>query len=66
MPYSMSNKIIKAGVQSADQLPAKAKREIYFSMLRRALILVVLGIIVNGGLKFNGYEIPVLPVYLAA
>src|ERR1700733_1117174 len=33
MPYSIGNKITKAGVLSAVQLPAKTKREIYFSML---------------------------------
>jgi len=56
MPYSIGNKITKAGLLSAVQLPAKTKREIYFSMLRRTIILIVLGLVVNGALKFNGYE----------
>jgi predicted acyltransferase len=56
MPYSMGNKIAKAGVSSASQLPSKSKREIYLSMLRRTLILILLGMVVNGALKFNGYE----------
>ncbi|SHM77252.1 acyltransferase family protein [Mucilaginibacter sp. OK098] len=56
MPYSMGNKIAKAGVQSANQLPAKSKRGIYLSMLRRTVILILLGMVVNGVLKFNGYE----------
>ena len=56
MPYSMGNKMIKAGVQSANQLPSKAKKGIYISMLRRTLILIMLGMVVNGSLKFNGYE----------
>jgi predicted acyltransferase len=56
MPYSIGSKITRAGVQSAFQLPAMAKREIYFSMLRRMLILIALGLVVNGALKFNGYE----------
>ncbi|MDP9080301.1 MAG: DUF5009 domain-containing protein [Bacteroidota bacterium] len=56
MPYSMSNKIAKANVQSANQLSAKTKRDIYLSILRRTLILILLGMVVNGALKFNGYE----------
>lgn len=56
MPYSIGNKVAKAGVQSASQLPGKTKRDIYLSMLRRTLILVLLGMVVNGALKFNGYE----------
>jgi predicted acyltransferase len=56
MPYSMMNKISKAGVNSAAQLPGDAKWTIYRSMIRRTLILLLLGMIVNGLLKFNGYE----------
>jgi predicted acyltransferase len=56
MPYSMHNKITKANVQDASHLPAPEKRKIYFSMLRRALILVFLGLVVNGLFKWNGYE----------
>ncbi|MDN5289420.1 MAG: hypothetical protein JWR38_5694 [Mucilaginibacter sp.] len=56
MPYSMMNKISKAGVNSATQLPGDAKWTIYRSMIRRTLILLLLGMIVNGLLKFNGYE----------
>ncbi|MEP6611276.1 MAG: DUF5009 domain-containing protein [Mucilaginibacter sp.] len=56
MPYSMGNKIAKARVQSANQLPGKTKGSIYLSMLRRTLILILLGMVVNGALKFNGYE----------
>lgn len=56
MPYSMINKISKAGVNSAAQLPRHAKWSIYRSMIRRTLILLLLGMIVNGLLKFNGYE----------
>ncbi|HEY8784703.1 MAG TPA: DUF5009 domain-containing protein [Mucilaginibacter sp.] len=56
MPYSIGNKIAKAGLQTVGQLPAKTKKEIYLSMARRALILVLLGLVVNGALKFNGYE----------
>jgi len=56
MPYSMGNKIAKAGVSSADQLSFTTKKSIYIDMLRRTLILVLLGMVVNGALKFNGYE----------
>ncbi|WPU92793.1 DUF5009 domain-containing protein [Mucilaginibacter sabulilitoris] len=56
MPYSMMNKINKTGVNSAAQLPGHAKWSIYRSMIRRTLILLLLGMIVNGLLKFNGYE----------
>jgi predicted acyltransferase len=56
MPYSMGNKMSKAGVDSAMQLPGDAKWPIYKSMIRRTLILLLLGMIVNGLLKFNGYE----------
>jgi len=56
MPYSMGNKIAKAGVSSADQLSFKTKKSIYIDMLRRTLILILLGMVVNGALKFNGYE----------
>src|SRR5580658_3944392 len=38
MPYSMGNKIAKAGVEAANQLSAKTKQGIYLSMLRRTLI----------------------------
>lgn len=56
MPYSIGSKAAKSGVQEAWQLPWKAKREIYFSMLKRTIILILLGMVVNGALKFNGYE----------
>lgn len=56
MPYSIGSKAAKAGVQEPWQLPGKAKRDIYWSMLKRALILILLGMVVNGALKFNGYE----------
>ena len=56
MPYSMSNKISKYGVAYPDLLPFTAKKEIYKSMIRRTLILLFLGMVVNGLFKFNGYE----------
>ncbi|MDO3626447.1 acyltransferase family protein [Mucilaginibacter sp. BT774] len=56
MPYSVGSKVAKAGVQEAWQLSGKTKRDIYLSMLKRAVILILLGMMVNGALKFNGYE----------
>ncbi|WP_183558733.1 acyltransferase family protein [Mucilaginibacter sp. SP1R1] len=56
MPYSMTNKMNKAGVDLAVELPGAVKWTIYKSMIRRTLILLFLGMIVNGLLKFNGYE----------
>lgn len=56
MPYSMDNKITRAGVQSVHVLPHAEKRKVYLSMLRRTLILIFLGMVVNGLFKFNGLE----------
>lgn len=56
MPYSMNNKTGQYGVTDAYLLPYKAKKEIYKSMIRRTLILIFLGIVVNGLFKFNGFE----------
>lgn len=56
MPYSMHRKITDAGCEHAYQLSSSKKREIYLGMLRRALILVFLGVVVNGLFKFNGVE----------
>lgn len=56
MPYSMNNKTAQYGVTDAYLLPYKAKKEIYKSMIRRTLILIFLGVVVNGLFKFNGFE----------
>ncbi len=56
MPYSMQRKVTDCGVVHAAALPALQKRKLYVSMLRRTLILVFLGVVVNGLFKFNGYE----------
>jgi predicted acyltransferase len=56
MPYSMHNKMIKANVSDASLLPKAEKRKIYLSMLRRTVILLFLGLVVNGLFKWNGYE----------
>jgi len=56
MPYSMGSKAGKHGVAQPYLLPTAAKKEVYVSMIRRALILLFLGMVVNGLFKFNGYE----------
>lgn len=56
MPYSMQKKVQLAGVGEAFELPWKDKKTLYLSMLRRTLMLIILGCIVNGLLAFRGYE----------
>jgi len=56
MPYSLQKKVALADVRYPSQLPAREKNKLYLSMLRRTCILILLGMIVNGLLKFKGYE----------
>jgi len=56
MPYSFHNKMDKAGVSNPMDLPGADKKKIYVSMIRRTLILLFLGVVVNGLFKFNGLE----------
>ncbi|MCF0065750.1 DUF5009 domain-containing protein [Dyadobacter chenwenxiniae] len=56
MPFSFGKKVAAAGVENAYELPSKVKNQIYKSMARRALILIFLGLVVNGLFKFNGLE----------
>lgn len=56
MPYSFEKKMALAGVKTPRELPAKEKRKIYVSMLKRTCILIVLGFIVNGLLRFDGFD----------
>ncbi|QRR01444.1 acyltransferase family protein [Dyadobacter sandarakinus] len=56
LPYSLGKKMGLSGVDYAYQLPATVKRQILKANLRRMLILVFLGMVVNGLFKFNGYE----------
>ena len=56
MPYSFDKKMSLAGVQTPSELPSKEKKKIYLSMLRRTCILVFLGFIVNGLLRFDGFD----------
>ena len=56
MPFSFEKKMSLAGVLTPQELPSKEKRKIYLSMLRRTIILVVLGFVVNGLLRFDGFD----------
>ncbi|MCD0468787.1 acyltransferase family protein [Flavobacterium sp. JAS] len=56
MPYSFDKKMINAGVKTPMELPAKEKQKIYLSMLKRTCILLFLGLVVNGLLRFDGYD----------
>lgn len=56
MPYSMGNKVAKHEVAYPYLLPSSSKGEIYRSMVRRTIILLFLGVVVNGLFKFNGLE----------
>ncbi|MEO6521969.1 MAG: DUF5009 domain-containing protein [Mucilaginibacter sp.] len=56
MPYSIGNKLTRAGISSANYLPFAEKKKIYGPMIRRTLILIFLGMVVNGLFKWNGYE----------
>ncbi|RKR04584.1 putative acyltransferase [Flavobacterium sp. 90] len=56
MPYSFEKKIQLAGVKTAKDLPGNEKRKIYLSMLKRTSILLVLGFVVNGILRFDGFD----------
>lgn len=56
MPYSFEKKMNIAGVNTPMELPAREKKKIYLSMLKRTCILIFLGFIVNGLLRFDGYD----------
>lgn len=56
MPYSFEKKMNSAGVNSPEELPSSEKKKIYASMLKRTCILLFLGFVVNGLLRFDGYD----------
>lgn len=56
MPYSFDKKMNSAGVNSPEELPSSEKKKIYASMLKRTCILLFLGFVVNGLLRFDGYD----------
>ncbi|MEL1252279.1 DUF5009 domain-containing protein [Flavobacterium sp. DGU38] len=56
MPFSFDKKMKLAGVIAPSELPSQEKKKIYLSMLKRTCILVFLGCVVNGLLRFEGYD----------
>jgi predicted acyltransferase len=56
MPFSFEKKMTLAGVKTPSELPSKEKLKIYLSMLRRTGILLLLGFVVNGLLRFDGFD----------
>ncbi|WP_159469813.1 acyltransferase family protein [Dyadobacter sp. 3J3] len=56
MPFSFGKKLDVSGVQYVYELPVDVKKQLYKTMIRRTLILIFLGLIVNGLFKFNGFE----------
>ena len=65
LPLSLQKKVQQAGVPAAHYLSAEAKRQLIGRMLRRTLILVLLGLVVNGALRFDGLENTRFPSVLA-
>lgn len=51
MPYSFGRQFEVAGANIAS-----ARKNIYRSLVKRTIILVMLGVVVNGGLQFAGWE----------
>lgn len=51
MPFSFSHQLEKTGINKA-----VAKKNIYRSLIKRTIILLLLGMLVNGALQFQGYE----------
>lgn len=51
MPYSIGKKMEGAGINRPF-----VKKEIYRSLIKRTLILIFLGMVVNGALQLKGYE----------
>lgn len=56
MPFSFEKKMKIAGATSPMELPSSEKRKIYLSMLKRTCILLILGFVVNGILRFDGFD----------
>ncbi|MES2775542.1 MAG: DUF5009 domain-containing protein [Bacteroidota bacterium] len=51
MPYSFGSQLEEDGVNKA-----VAKKSIYHSLVKRTIILLILGMVVNGLLQWKGYE----------
>ena len=64
MPFSLHKKVQQAGVLAAHELPARDKKELLLRMISRTFLLILLGMVVNGALRFNGLENTRLPSVL--
>lgn len=51
MPFSFGNQLERAGAEKA-----QVKKQIYRSLLKRTVLLLLLGMVVNGALQLKGYE----------
>ncbi len=51
MPYSFSSQLHKTGASRRE-----GQKKIYAALIKRTLLLVLLGMVVNGALQFKGYE----------
>jgi predicted acyltransferase len=51
MPYSIGKKLEQSGANLS-----LVKKNIYRSLIKRTIILILLGMVVNGALQLNGYE----------
>ena len=51
MPFSYGKKLEQPSINTSG-----IKKDIYRSLIKRTVILILLGMVVNGALQFNGYE----------
>lgn len=51
MPYSMGKQLERPGIDKA-----AVRKQVLRSLIKRTITLLVLGMVVNGALQFNGYE----------
>ncbi len=51
MPFSFGKQLERAGAEKA-----QVKKQIYRSLLKRTVLLLLLGMVVNGALQLKGYE----------
>jgi len=50
MPYSFGSQLERGGIN-----PSVVRKRIYFSLIKRTVILIFFGMVVNGALAFKGY-----------
>ncbi len=56
MPFSYSKQLNQPGGGSGSSFHGPAKTKIYRALIKRTLILIILGMVVNGLFKWQGYE----------